>query len=98
MLNTAKLLCYRYLILSCFILKYNSKNVRIAGPVYLEQYLENIKCKNVSSSVTVSNEVNIDSIKIFALNDFQQAFILSGPENRSERFVHVYISITYEIV
>ncbi|XP_070530231.1 intermembrane lipid transfer protein VPS13B isoform X2 [Cardiocondyla obscurior] len=50
-------------------------------PVYLELYLENINCKNISSSVTISNEVNISSIKIFALNDSQQAFILSGPEN-----------------
>ncbi|XP_032691389.1 vacuolar protein sorting-associated protein 13B isoform X2 [Odontomachus brunneus] len=54
------------------------------SPVYLELYLENINCKNVSSSVTVSNEVNIDSVKIFAFNDSQQAFILSGPENRGE--------------
>ncbi|XP_071652871.1 intermembrane lipid transfer protein VPS13B isoform X2 [Temnothorax longispinosus] len=52
-------------------------------PVYLELYLENINCKNVSSSVTISNEMNINSIKIFALNDSQQAFILSGPENDS---------------
>ncbi|XP_039314180.1 vacuolar protein sorting-associated protein 13B [Solenopsis invicta] len=50
-------------------------------PVYLELYLENINCKNVSSSVTISNEVNVNSIKIFAFNDSQQAFILSGPEN-----------------
>lgn len=64
--------------------------LHIAGPVYLELYLENINCKNVSSSVTVSNEVNIDSVKIFAFNDSQQAFILSGPENRGERFVHKY--------
>ncbi|XP_011140226.1 vacuolar protein sorting-associated protein 13B [Harpegnathos saltator] len=53
-------------------------------PVYLELYLENINCKNVSSSITISNKVNIDSIKIFAFNDFQQAFILSGPENYKE--------------
>ncbi|XP_011871179.1 PREDICTED: vacuolar protein sorting-associated protein 13B isoform X1 [Vollenhovia emeryi] len=50
-------------------------------PVYLELYLENINCKNVSSSVTISNEVNVNSIKVFALSDSQQAFILSGPEN-----------------
>ncbi|XP_012543255.1 vacuolar protein sorting-associated protein 13B isoform X3 [Monomorium pharaonis] len=52
-------------------------------PVYLELCLENINCKNVSSSVTISNEININSIKIFALNDSQQAFILSGPENHN---------------
>ncbi|KAL6262831.1 hypothetical protein P5V15_005621 [Pogonomyrmex californicus] len=51
-------------------------------PVYLELCLENISCKNVSSSVTISNEANINSIKIFAFNDSQQAFIFSGPENR----------------
>ncbi|EFN66110.1 Vacuolar protein sorting-associated protein 13B [Camponotus floridanus] len=51
------------------------------SPVYLELYLENIMCKNVSSSVMISNEMNVNSIKIFALNDLQQAFILSGPEN-----------------
>lgn len=67
--------------------------LRIAGPVYLELYLENISYKNVSSSVTVSNGVNIDSIKIFALNDSQQAFILSGPENRVEKFVYVHTLI-----
>ncbi|XP_050449510.1 intermembrane lipid transfer protein VPS13B isoform X1 [Cataglyphis hispanica] len=51
------------------------------SPVYLELYLENIMCKNVSSSVMISNEVNVNSIKIFALDDLQQTFILSGPEN-----------------
>jgi len=61
--------------------------------VYLELCLENINCKNVSSSVTISNEVNISSIKIFAFNDSQQAFILSGPENHDSRFVYIYIYI-----
>ncbi|XP_067209482.1 intermembrane lipid transfer protein VPS13B isoform X1 [Linepithema humile] len=54
-------------------------------PVYLELYLENINCKNISSSVTISNEVNVNSIKVFALNDSQQAFILSGPENHDSK-------------
>ncbi|EZA51369.1 Vacuolar protein sorting-associated protein 13B [Ooceraea biroi] len=52
------------------------------SPVYLELYIENINCKNVSSSVIVSSKMNVGSVKIFALNDSQQAFILSGPENR----------------
>ncbi|XP_020300480.1 vacuolar protein sorting-associated protein 13B isoform X2 [Pseudomyrmex gracilis] len=50
-------------------------------PVYLELYLENINCKNVLSSGTISSKVNIHSVKIFALNDSQQTIILSGPEN-----------------
>jgi len=62
----------------------------IAGPVYLELYIENINCSNVSSSVIVSNKMNIGSIKIFALNDSQQAFILSGPENHDSRSVYLY--------
>lgn len=62
----------------------------VAGPVYLELYLENIMCKNVSSSVMISNELNVNSIKIFALNDSQQAFILSGPENYDGKFVYTY--------
>lgn len=59
--------------------------------MYLELYLENIMCKNVSSSVMISNEMNVNSIKIFALNDLQQAFILSGPENCDDKFVYTYI-------
>lgn len=65
--------------------------------MYLELYLENINCKNVSSSVTISNEANINSIKIFALNDSQQAFILSGPENYDSRSAYIYILIMYSL-
>lgn len=61
--------------------------------MYLELYLENINCKNISSSVTISNEVNINSIKIFALNDFQQAIILSGPENHNNRSAYIIYSL-----
>lgn len=35
--------------------------------------------------------MNVNSIKIFALNDSQQAFILSGPENYDDKFVYTYI-------
>lgn len=73
------------------------KKLHITGPVYLELNLENINCKNVSSSVTVSNEMNIDSIKIFALNDSQQAFILSGPENRDDRYIYSLINVNKEM-
>jgi hypothetical protein len=78
-----KLIIYKFLLLKILLICF-------AGPVYLELYLENLSCKNISSSVTISNEVNINSIKVFALNDSQQAFILSGPENQS-----VYILLTY---
>lgn len=59
--------------------------------MYLELYLENISCKNISSSVTISNEVNVNSIKVFALNDSQQAFILSGPENHDSESVYTLL-------
>ncbi|OAD58896.1 Vacuolar protein sorting-associated protein 13B [Eufriesea mexicana] len=51
------------------------------NPVYLELLLENINCQKLSSLVTISNELNISSIKMFALNESQQAFIFSGPES-----------------
>ncbi|XP_043519945.1 vacuolar protein sorting-associated protein 13B isoform X2 [Frieseomelitta varia] len=51
------------------------------NPVYLELLLENINCKKLSSLVTISNELNISSVKVFALNESQQAFIFSGPES-----------------
>ncbi|KAG7190764.1 hypothetical protein KM043_006836 [Ampulex compressa] len=54
-------------------------------PVYLELLLETIDCKTLLSSVTVTSDINISSMKIFALNDSQQAFIFSGPENYLER-------------
>ncbi|XP_076376736.1 vacuolar protein sorting 13B isoform X1 [Megalopta genalis] len=50
-------------------------------PVYLELLLENVNCKQFSSLVTISNEISINSMKIFALNEAQQAFIFSGPES-----------------
>ncbi|XP_026672531.1 vacuolar protein sorting-associated protein 13B isoform X2 [Ceratina calcarata] len=49
-------------------------------PVYLELLLENVNCRKLNSSVTVSNELNINSVKMFALDETQQAFIFSGPE------------------
>lgn len=55
--------------------------VNISDPVYLELLLENINCKKLSSLVTISNELNINSVKVFALNESQQAFIFSGPES-----------------
>ncbi|KOC70976.1 Vacuolar protein sorting-associated protein 13B [Habropoda laboriosa] len=51
------------------------------NPIYLELLLENVNCKKLSSLVTISNELNISSIKMFALNETQQAFIFSGPES-----------------
>ncbi|XP_076631853.1 vacuolar protein sorting 13B isoform X1 [Colletes latitarsis] len=51
------------------------------NPIYLELLLENVNTKKLSSLVTVSNEINISSVKIFALNELQQAFIFSGPES-----------------
>ncbi|CAL7938023.1 unnamed protein product [Xylocopa violacea] len=53
------------------------------NPVYLELLLENVNCKKLRSLVTISNEVNISSIKMFALNESQQAFIFSGPESNT---------------
>ncbi|XP_076650338.1 vacuolar protein sorting 13B isoform X2 [Halictus rubicundus] len=50
-------------------------------PVYLELLMENVNCKQYSSLVTVSNEISISSMKMFALNESQQAFIFSGPES-----------------
>ncbi|XP_012268331.2 intermembrane lipid transfer protein VPS13B isoform X1 [Athalia rosae] len=50
-------------------------------PVYLELCLEGISGKSISSLATVSNILNIASVKIFLLNDFQQTFVLSGPES-----------------
>lgn len=82
------LMCFN--VIFCF--KYNyTFFLFVAAPVYLELYLENIMCKNVSSSVMISNEMNVNSIKIFALNDLQQTFILSGPENYDGKFVYTYI-------
>ncbi|XP_076295219.1 vacuolar protein sorting 13B isoform X2 [Lasioglossum baleicum] len=50
-------------------------------PVYLELLLESVNCKQFSSLVTVSNEISVNSMKMFALNESQQAFIFSGPES-----------------
>nr|XP_031825790.1 vacuolar protein sorting-associated protein 13B isoform X2 [Nomia melanderi] len=50
-------------------------------PIYLELLLENINCKKISSLVTISNKISIHSMKMFALNESQQAFIFSGPES-----------------
>lgn len=51
-----------------------------SGPIYLETFFENVNFKNVTTLTTVSNKANVGSIKIFAHNESQQAFILSGPE------------------
>ncbi|XP_012153493.2 vacuolar protein sorting 13B isoform X2 [Megachile rotundata] len=52
-----------------------------ADPVYLELLFENVNCKKLSSLVTISNEISISSVKMFALNESQQAFVFSGPES-----------------
>lgn len=57
-----------------------------ADPVYLELCLEGISGKSISSIATVSNILNISTVEMFLLNDFQQAFIVSGPEDDSTRF------------
>lgn len=54
-------------------------------PVYLELCLEGISGKSISSIATVSNILNLSSIKMFLLNDFQQAFVVSGPESDGQR-------------
>ncbi|XP_076165604.1 vacuolar protein sorting 13B isoform X1 [Ptiloglossa arizonensis] len=51
------------------------------NPIYLELLLENVNTKNISSLITISSEININSVKMFALNESQQAFIFSGPES-----------------
>ncbi|XP_029039570.2 vacuolar protein sorting-associated protein 13B isoform X3 [Osmia bicornis bicornis] len=50
-------------------------------PVYLELLFENVNCKKLSSLVTVSYEISMSSVKMFALNESQQAFVFSGPES-----------------
>ena len=57
--------------------------------VYLELSLENIRCKHIKCSSTVSMQVNVDSVKAFALNDREQAFILSGPETESHGYLNI---------
>ncbi|XP_066581689.1 intermembrane lipid transfer protein VPS13B isoform X2 [Prorops nasuta] len=51
---------------------------------YLELSIENISGMSQLSLATMCFKLNIDSIKIFALNDTEQAFILSGPESDIE--------------
>ncbi|XP_015594814.1 vacuolar protein sorting-associated protein 13B isoform X2 [Cephus cinctus] len=51
------------------------------NPIYLEVSIENINFKCMASLAIISNIVNITSVKIFALNDSQQAIIMSGPES-----------------
>ncbi|XP_054006239.1 intermembrane lipid transfer protein VPS13B isoform X1 [Hylaeus anthracinus] len=51
------------------------------NPIYLELLLENINIKKLSSMITVSNEISISSVKMFALHEMQQALIFSGPES-----------------
>ncbi|XP_012288372.1 vacuolar protein sorting-associated protein 13B [Orussus abietinus] len=53
--------------------------------VYLELCIENIHSLCHMSIVTVSIKAHVHSVKMFALTDSQQVFILSGPEcNNSE--------------
>ncbi|XP_046469502.1 intermembrane lipid transfer protein VPS13B isoform X2 [Neodiprion pinetum] len=54
---------------------------REKDPVYLELCLEGISGKSISSNATISNVLDISSAKVFLLNDFQQAFVVSGPES-----------------
>ncbi|XP_076678481.1 vacuolar protein sorting 13B isoform X2 [Andrena cerasifolii] len=51
------------------------------NPIYLELLLENVNCRKLSSLVTVSNGIDVSSVKMFALNESQQTFIFSGPES-----------------
>lgn len=62
-------------------------SICISDPIYLELLLENINCKKLSSLVTISNEVNISSILMFALNEAQNAIIFSGPESNNHGLV-----------
>ncbi|KZC08609.1 Vacuolar protein sorting-associated protein 13B [Dufourea novaeangliae] len=64
------------------------------NPVYLELLLENINCKKLSSLVTISNEISINSVKMFALNESQQAFIFSGPESNMHGEVENKLLVT----
>ncbi|KAK2583878.1 hypothetical protein KPH14_001152 [Odynerus spinipes] len=50
------------------------------SPIYLEILLENIHYEKLTTLTMNVHEVNIHSLKVFALSDTQQAFILSGPE------------------
>ncbi|XP_043466399.1 vacuolar protein sorting-associated protein 13B [Leptopilina heterotoma] len=54
-------------------------------PTYLELCLENINLRNIKSLAVQSTIVNVGSIKIFAHNETDQAFILSGPEVEDQR-------------
>ncbi|XP_043268199.1 vacuolar protein sorting-associated protein 13B isoform X2 [Venturia canescens] len=54
-------------------------------PVYLELSLENVTGKRTKSSKTIFIELEVNSVKAFAINDTQQAFILSGPEIDANR-------------
>ena len=49
-------------------------------PIYIEICLECIYHKSVVTLSTTSWITDISSIKVFAHNEAQQAFILSGPE------------------
>lgn len=63
-------------------------------PVYLELSLENITGKRTKSSTTITIELEVNSIKAFAINDTQQAFILSGPEIDSNQCVILFILLS----
>lgn len=51
--------------------------------------MENVNTKNISSLITISSEININSVKMFALNESQQAFIFSGPESNIHGLVYI---------
>lgn len=55
-------------------------------PTYIELCLENINLKNIKSLAVHSTIINIGSVKIFAHNETDQAFILSGPELEDQRY------------
>lgn len=63
--------------------------IYISDPVYLELLFENVNCKKLSSLVTVSYEINMSSVKMFALNESQQAFVFSGPESNIDGLVYI---------
>lgn len=79
-------------ILQNYTSMYIYKYFLVTDSVYLELSLENVTCNRMKSSTTVSMKINVDSIKAFALNDKQQAFILSGPET------HGYVFSFYTII
>ncbi|XP_008205594.1 vacuolar protein sorting-associated protein 13B isoform X1 [Nasonia vitripennis] len=54
------------------------------SPIYIELCLENINYEGKMSLTTTSCTATVNAIKVFAHNETQQAFILSGPEIESQ--------------